>query len=282
MNTEVVTANTESVTGKITRLTEWFRAHQPCTIATSGGIDSMLLAFVASQIDDGEFMVVHSTSAAVPSADAQRVADYARRYHWNLKIITSNEIENSDYKANPVNRCYYCKSSLFEKMTGLDAGHLVTGTNLDDLGDYRPGLIAARENNVLQPYVELEIDKRMIRQIASHFGLDDLKDLPASPCLASRIETGIAINQQDLQVVDNVETFIKQQLNTDVVRFRIRHQQHEIQLSPAVCQILDEQKKLALIDGVTRLLTPALGLLPVTVTSYQQGSAFVGVKNVGG
>ena len=271
---------TDQARQQITQLTEWFISHQPCTIATSGGIDSMLLAFIAHQAIGEQARIIHSTSAAVPSADAQRITSYANRYHWNLTLITSDEINNPDYKNNPVNRCYYCKSCLFTRMTALQSGPIVTGTNLDDLGDYRPGLIAARENNVYQPYVELSITKQHIRQIADHLSLDDLKDLPASPCLASRIETGIAIDQHELSLVDRVENMVKATLQTDIVRFRIGHTHNEIQLNPQLCQTLPDQQKEALVARISTVLTAKLSERPIRVTDYRQGSAFIGIKNI--
>ncbi|WP_213992402.1 hypothetical protein [Sodalis sp. dw_96] len=265
---------------KIDLLTDWFKTQEQCTIATSGGIDSMLLAYLASDTLGSDALIAHSASASVPSADASRVNDYARKYRWNLKIIESNEINNLDYKKNPVNRCYYCKSCLFDKLTKLDFGRIVTGTNSDDLGDYRPGLIAARENNVLQPYVELQINKSMIRQMASSLLLDDLKDIPASPCLSSRIETGIEIKPNYLHLVDQVEIFVKRALKTDVVRFRIRHHRNEIELSQAASLSLDDEQKSSLLKEVKKMITPLLAANPIEITTYRQGSAFIGVKNI--
>lgn len=265
---------------KIDLLSHWFLTHKQCTIATSGGIDSMLLAYIASQALGADALIVHSTSASVPSADANRVKGYANKYHWNFKIVESNEIDDVNYKKNPVNRCYFCKSCLFEKLISIAKGNIVTGTNVDDLGDYRPGLIAAKENNVLQPYVELNIDKSMIRAMASALLLDDLKDIPSSPCLSSRVETGIEIKPSALQIVDQVENHVKRALATDVVRFRIRHNKHEIELSPASYTALSQSEKTSLIEQVRKIIASSLSQHPIEITTYKQGSAFIGIKTL--
>jgi len=270
--------NTTELTGQVERLEAWFRAHSPCTIATSGGIDSMLLAFIASRTIGEHAFIVHSASSAVPDADARRIRLYAQKYHWHYQLIDSGEINDTNYQQNPVDRCYYCKSCLFTKINHIKSGDIVTGTNVDDLSDYRPGLVAAKQNNVQQPYVDLGIDKAAIRQIAGYFALDDLKDIPASPCLASRIETGIAINTDALHLVDRVETMVKTMLETDVVRFRIRKMGLEIQLAPEYYQQMSDEAKNTLTDRVLQHLPADYASLPLQVSTYAKGSAFVGAK----
>jgi len=270
--------NTTEVTALIAQLESWFQAHAPCTIATSGGIDSMLLAYIASKTLGEQALIVHSASSAVPDADARRIRLYAQKYHWHYQLVNSGEISDEDYQKNPVDRCYYCKSCLFTTLNRIKAGSIVTGTNTDDLSDYRPGLVAAQQNNVQQPYVDLGINKAAIRQIASYLQLDDLKDIPASPCLASRIETGIRINTDALHLVDRVETLVKEMLSTDVVRFRIRKQALEIQLSSECYQQISAETKDTLTETVVQHLPAEYASLPLQVSAYAKGSAFVGDK----
>lgn len=261
-------------------LTEWFKKTGDCVIATSGGIDSMVLAYIAHQAIPQQVIIAHSTSVSVPTLDAARVRLYAKKYHWALQLIEAGELNNTTYRSNPVNRCYYCKCSLFTQLQKLQHGALVTGTNLDDLGDYRPGLIAAKEQGVLQPYVELSINKATIRKLAEHLQLNDLKDIPASPCLASRIETGISIEPTYLEVVDKIENHARKALQTDIVRFRIRKETVALELTPERLQQLSTPQQEALLSYIKQTITPLTIPQTIQFVPYQQGSAFIGVKHL--
>ena len=176
----------------------------PVAVAVSGGVDSMTLAYVAHRANPLS-QTFHALSAAVPVSATERVKRYAELEGWNLTIIDAGEMQDPSYLNNPVDRCYYCKSCLYDTIAKQTELLIVSGTNLDDLSDYRPGLKAASEHQVRHPYVDSEIDKQSVRAIANHLGLDDLADLPAAPCLSSRITTGISIDDRVLPVVDEVE-----------------------------------------------------------------------------
>ncbi|SMR83981.1 uncharacterized protein SAMN04488030_0131 [Aliiroseovarius halocynthiae] len=185
------------------------------TVAVSGGVDSLTLAFTAARVVPG-FSALHAVSPSVPPAATQRVKDYALRHNWPLKLIESGEFNDERYRANPHDRCYFCKSNLYATMAARSSGPLASGTNLDDLGDYRPGLIAAKEHGVRHPFVEAGIDKATLRQIAVQFGLADIAALPAQPCLASRIMTGLRIAPEDLEFVDKVEALLRDHVPGDL------------------------------------------------------------------
>lgn len=260
------------------QLESWFIQHKQCVIATSGGIDSMVLAFVANKVLHANAIIAHASSASVPSLDAQRVNLYAKNYQWNLQHIKTNEMKTDSYYNNPINRCYYCKCSLFTSLKTLKHGPIITGTNTDDLTDFRPGLIAAREHDVLQPYVELAINKNTIRLLAAYYGLNDLKDIPASPCLSSRVETGIRIVPEELFLIDKVENYIKQKLHTDVVRFRIRAQTMELELMPQVIETLSVSQEQNILKEIHAITKNKAQHKNIQLTAYKQGSAFIGSK----
>jgi uncharacterized protein len=178
------------------------------TIAVSGGVDSLTLASVAHRYLSEPPLVVHATSPAVPEMAGQRVRAEARRQGWRLKVVEAGEMQDEDYLSNPQNRCYFCKNRLYLAIGAVlaqDAGSAVaSGTNLDDLDDVRPGLGAARERGVRHPFVEARIDKATVRELAREGG-HDFAELPAQPCLASRIETGLRIAPEDLAFVDALE-----------------------------------------------------------------------------
>jgi uncharacterized protein len=182
----------------------------------------MTLAHMASQLKPG-LAVVHAVSPAVPPEATTRVERHAHRHGWRLTLVDAGEFGNADYRRNPVDRCYFCKSNLYARIRRETNGPIAAGTNTDDLNDFRPGLRAAEENSVVHPFVEAGIDKATIRTIARAEGLRDLADLPAQPCLASRIETGIAINADDLAFVHQVERAVAPFVGGGDVRCRITH-----------------------------------------------------------
>ena len=190
---------------KLKRLMEVLADYDSLAIAVSGGIDSTLLAHVADRALGDKVRMLHAISPAVPAAATERVKLHARREAWRLELVDAGEFGDPRYRENPVDRCYFCKLNLYETITSLCDGPVASGTNCDDLGDYRPGLIAAKRHGVVHPYVDAGLAKPDIYDLASHFGIADLRALPAQPCLASRIETGIRIQSRDLSFVERVE-----------------------------------------------------------------------------
>ncbi len=174
-------------------------------IAVSGGVDSMTLAHAAHRAGVPGVIVVHALSPAVPEEATARVRRHVARFGWCLIEVDAGEFADPAYRANPVNRCYFCKSNLYARLTHVTTGPIAAGTNLDDLGDYRPGLIAAAEHRVRHPFVEAGMDKSAVRALAREFDLADIAALPAQPCLSSRIESGIAISAADLAFVADME-----------------------------------------------------------------------------
>ena len=155
--------------------------------------------------------------------------------------IDAGELLDARYVANPVNRCYFCKTNLYSTIAPLaDAGvTIVSGTNTDDLGDFRPGLAAAAEHSVRHPYVECGIGKPAIRAIATRLGLDDLAELPAAPCLSSRVETGIAIDPDVLKAIDACERLVRDVTGAATVRCRVRRDAVVVELDDAALADLE-------------------------------------------
>ncbi|WP_316862009.1 adenine nucleotide alpha hydrolase [uncultured Cohaesibacter sp.] len=233
--------------------------------AVSGGVDSMTLAHAARFLAI-DFAVVHAISPAVPSSATERVKRHADAGGWNLTIIDAGEFRDENYLKNPVNRCYFCKSNLYGRIREIiKDGMIASGTNLDDLGDYRPGLKAASEIGVVHPFVEARLRKQDVRSIARFLKLDDIAELPALPCLASRIETGIGINASDLIFVDKVERLVRSAIPDADVRCRITHDGVQLQSSVSVATDLVEEIA-AQCEAEERIW---LG-----VSSYKRGSAF--------
>lgn len=251
----------------------------PRVIACSGGIDSMLLATLANRQSSTGTTVAHAVSPAVPQESTQRVRDWAKSEGWRLEIVVSGEFESEAYLSNPVNRCYYCKHHLYDRLAeiGRSAGAGVTvmsGANTDDLGEYRPGLQAADEFHVRHPYVEAAVDKSAIRQLARELGLP-FAELPASPCLASRLYTGTRVTARRLRAIEASEAMIRRSAGIQVVRCRIKEDAMLIEVTEEdrmhISQsLLRAVQQLAMGDG--------LGLLSVQLDArpYSPGRAFVG------
>jgi len=193
----------------------------PAVVAVSGGVDSMTLAHLAARHGRSGVTMVHAVSPAVPAAATARVRAHAERFGWRLTVLDAGEFADRSYRANPVDRCYFCKANLYGTLAGRFAGAILSGTNRDDLTDFRPGLRAAAEQGVRHPFVEAGIGKAEIRGLARELGLDDLAELPAAPCLSSRIETGVAIAAADLALVEAVEDMLRQALGQIDLRCRV-------------------------------------------------------------
>ena len=218
----------------LARLVVALDRHDRIAIAVSGGVDSMTLAHVASRFSRTWTTMFHATGPAVPAAARGRVEKHAARHRWRLVLLDAREQVDPRYRANPVDRCYYCKSNLYARIREATPDAIASGTNRDDLDDFRPGLRAAAERDVVHPYVEAGIGKADVYAMASLLGLDDLERLPAQPCLASRVETGIAIAADDLAFIDEVETRLSAQLGREaVLRCRVTRAGVVIELGAA-------------------------------------------------
>ncbi|SFZ80716.1 uncharacterized protein SAMN02983003_0084 [Devosia enhydra] len=238
----------------------------PLAIAVSGGVDSMTLAFFAHR--HGAEMV-HALSPAVPMAATERVRRHAVRLGWALTETRAGEFSDPDYLANPVNRCFFCKANLYDRIASLTTRTIASGANLDDLGDYRPGLLAAAERRVVHPLVEARIDKRMVRALAARAGLGDLAELPAQPCLSSRVETGIAIDADDLGFIDRVESAVRGLTGASVeTRCRITHQGVVLELDP-------DDPTHADAAAAAMALTAETGRRWAGTRPYKRGAAFL-------
>ncbi len=248
------------------------------TVAVSGGVDSMTLAFIAHRVLGDNAKMVHSISPAVPPQDTQRIRDFSASYGWNMMFVESGEIDTPNYQSNPVDRCYYCKSCLYTTLGGLSFGKVVSGTNLDDLDDYRPGLIAAKEHQVVHPFVEASINKQDIRDIAKQLGLPKLSKLPASPCLASRIETGIYINESNLNLVGSVEQYLRTKVASDALRCRVQKQRLSIELDTQAISALTEADIKVLTQQIVTIAKKFEASVPIQFMPYRRGSAFIGDK----
>lgn len=244
-------------------------------VAVSGGVDSLTLATVSHRQRGQGVTVYHAVSPAVPAEATARVQSLAAREGWPLRLIDAAEFSDPRYRANPVNRCFYCKSHLYDKIAEYTSAQIVAGTNLDDLGEYRPGLEAARLRAVRHPYVEAGIGKQALRGIARSLGLEGIADLPASPCLSSRIETQIVIDPGMLALVHSLERLVRSATGARTVRCRVRAEGMVIELDAASLARLSaaQESEIRALAG-SRMASEGRSC-ELRFEPYRNGSAFV-------
>jgi len=255
------------------RLETVLRSISRPAIATSGGVDSVTLAALANEILE-DVLIIHAVSPAVPYEATERVERIAASRGWRLMVVSAGEFADPQYRANPVNRCFYCKTNLYGTIRSRTDRIILSGANLDDLGEYRPGLDAAREHGVRHPYVEAQINKRTVREISRSLGLSEVADLPSSPCLSSRVETGIRIEAATLRFIHAAEKAVGRQTGAATVRCRIRAQAIVIEIDATTLASLDEQRTESLRRTVAAVAQPRPDL-PIRVEAYRNGSAFL-------
>jgi len=208
---------------KLERLHQIFREMGSVLVAYSGGIDSAFVLKVATDVLGERAVGLTAVSPSLPvreREDAERIAKLLGARHL---IVDTHELDDPDYAANPTNRCFFCKSELYRTTTAqravLGLAVVVNGTNLDDLGDYRPGLDAAREAGVRSPLVEAELTKLEVRELARELGMD-VWDKPASACLSSRIPYGTPVTRERLTQIGALEDALK---DMGFRQVRVRH-----------------------------------------------------------
>lgn len=261
----------DNPTGSAAHLIDILDAMNEVALAVSGGVDSMTLAHMAMRRSSAKTLIFHAVSPAVPPAATQRVRAHANQFDWDLRIVGAGEFDDADYLANPLNRCYFCKSNLYARLRGETDAPICSGTNTDDLGDFRPGLGAAREQGVRHPFVEAGINKAMVRRLASAMNLTDLAEMPAQPCLSSRVETGLPIVPDQLALIDRIETTLSDALGPGDIRCRMTRYGVRIELpgaSIATFQTSDLHRTIT--DEITAAGYPLAG-----VSAYTKGSAFL-------
>jgi pyridinium-3,5-biscarboxylic acid mononucleotide sulfurtransferase len=203
----------------------------------SGGVDSALLAVVGAQtLGPDRFLAVTGRSASYPEAQARTALDLAHRFGVPLLEIDTYEMDDPRYLSNSTQRCYFCKSELWLRLSRVaregrfDA--LIDGTNADDVGEHRPGMRAAAEYAVRSPLAELGWTKSDVREVARELGLPTW-NAPATPCLSSRVLYGLEITAERLRQVEQGESFVRSLGVTGDLRVRHHGDRARLEVLPA-------------------------------------------------
>ena len=232
-------------------------------VAFSGGVDSSYLAVIATEELKERALCVTGASASLAEHQHEQVRELAARFRLHQETIQTEELDDPQYRANAPSRCYFCKTELYDKLCRLarerSFAFVVDGSTTDDLGDYRPGRVAASEHAVRSPLVEVGMSKQELRELSRRAGLPTW-DKPASPCLSSRIAYGTPVTIERLSVVERGEEIMRR---LGFREFRVRHHDELVRLEVAPSE-LDRALSREVVDTLAQKFR-ALGFKYVTL-----------------
>lgn len=211
------------------QLHDWFSQCPGAIVAFSGGVDSAVVAKAAYERLKTRAIAATADSASLARVEFTLATELAQRIGIEHRLVATGEVSDPAYLQNDSQRCFHCKSHLFQSLQTMPEVRefgwwILTGTNRDDLGDWRPGLVAAGQHGVRSPLAELGIDKPGVRALAARWDLP-VAEKPASPCLASRVAYGVAVTPERLARVEAAEAELRE---LGFIRFRVRLHEGEL------------------------------------------------------
>jgi uncharacterized protein len=227
-------------------------------VAFSGGVDSTVLAKAARVACGENALAFTAVSQSLASGEREEAEELARLIGIPHRIVSTHEFESADYLKNAPNRCYFCKTELYTRLEDLapklGVETVVNGANLDDRGDYRPGMQAANEHHVRSPLIEAGLTKADVRELALHWSLP-VWDKPASPCLSSRIAYGLEVTPERVERVDRAEQYLRATLG--LRELRVRHEANDLARieipGGELARLADPQVRRAVSDALHQL-----------------------------
>jgi uncharacterized protein len=258
---------------KIIQLHSYIAQFSSALVAFSGGIDSAFLCKITRDVlGRKNVLAITAVSASLPQKEKEQTITTAIQLDVPHQFIFTDELENEHYVANPVNRCYFCKSELYTKLTQSTFAKqyevIFNGTNADDLGDFRPGIVAGAEYKILSPLAHCGFAKNDIRNEAQKLNIA-IWNKPASPCLSSRIPYGESVTQKKLLQIEQAEDFLHS-LGFAVCRVRHHDTIARIEIPPEDFIAITEKKIRMQIN--TRLKEIGFLFVTIDVSGFTSGS----------
>jgi uncharacterized protein len=261
------------VASKLDQLKAVLRSGGRTLVAYSGGVDSALLAKVAHDTLGDDALAVIADSPSLPRRELDEALEIGKQFGFPVRVIKTDEMADTNYTSNPSNRCYFCKSELFEKLaeTARDERWqtIVYGENASDVGDFRPGAVAAKEYEVRAPLKEVGMTKAEIRELSAELGLPTATK-PQMACLSSRIPYGEPVTDEALQMIEAAENVLR---DAGFYEVRVRHHKNMARIEVGAdefARFFDGEVR----ESVTRALKK-IGYAYVTLDlqGYRRGSA---------
>ena len=197
---------------KLHNIKEYLKKLVKVAIAYSGGVDSTFLLAITQEVIPNQFLAIIAEGPIFPIWETKRAIDFLKNNKINFKVINYNPLKEPNFYNNPPKRCYYCKKMLFTQLknTAEENGyyHILDGTNIDDINDYRPGLKALKELNILSPLKDVKLGKDEIRKLSKEYYQLPTSDLPSMACLATRIPYGDIITVEKLKKIEKIENYL--------------------------------------------------------------------------
>ncbi len=235
---------------KLTQLINWFDGQGFTLVALSGGVDSALVAYAAHKSLGERCAAVTADYKTLAQDELESAKKICSEIGIKHIIIEYNELENPDFVKNDKNRCFHCRKELATHLTKVskdeEADLIVDGTNIDDLKEYRPGIVALRDNGVRSPLVEIGFTKTDVRNCAKNAGLS-VYDKPSNSCLASRIPWGSKVTAKKLARIEKSEILVKQLFGIRQVRVRDLDNKARVEIDQNEIALLSDKQKISIL-----------------------------------
>jgi len=272
MATQTKPGTDSSSSEKLEKLKALLEEMSSTIVAYSGGTDSAFLSATANDVLGQKALVVTAESPSLAPSELRDAVSLAKRLGLNHRVIETAEVQRDDYKANDANRCYFCKDELYTKLGQLAKAEgftwIANGANVDDQGDYRPGMSAATDYGVRSPLMEAELTKAEIRELSKAAGLPTW-DKPAQACLSSRIPYGTPVSVEALTQVARAEEFLRS-LGFNQLRVRHHDSVARIELEPEEFpKLIDETIRTKVVEHFRSI---GYSFITLDLSGFRSGS----------